>query len=70
MNGTETALVAFLIGAAIYVATALLLGRERAAKLPGGAVCAAIFFSPLYISIPMGLLGHIAAVIVANKMRK
>ena len=60
-------LISFVFGVAVYVVTALLLGRERTNSLPGGAIGAFMFVQPWYIGILFGLLGHVVSVKVANR---
>ncbi|MFA4937223.1 MAG: hypothetical protein WC575_02985 [Patescibacteria group bacterium] len=70
MDIESTALITFILGIVIYFGTALFVGTKKANWLPGGAIGAAIFWSPLYISIPASLLGHLVAVYIAKKMKK
>lgn len=60
-------IISFLFGVAVYVGTALLLGREKTNGLPGGAIGAFVFVQPWYIGIIFGLFGHVFSVIVANR---
>lgn len=64
----KSIVVSILFGIAVYIGTAILLGKEKANTLPGGAIGAWVFIQPWYIGVIFGLVGHLIAVAVAKKI--
>jgi len=62
-------LFALLSGVVIYIVTALIIGKKKANRLPGGALCAGLILHPWYVCIPVALIGHFLAVAVAKKLK-
>jgi hypothetical protein len=62
-------LAAFVMAIVVYLVTAMVLGRKQANSLPGGALVAGIVLSPILISIPAALIGHLACILVANRLK-
>ncbi|MEK7496543.1 MAG: hypothetical protein AAB657_01415 [Patescibacteria group bacterium] len=70
MENLITGLVCFFIGIVSYVGVAYIFGINRANLLPIGVILVGVIFSPLYISMPLTLLGHIVCVIAMGKIKK
>lgn len=67
----ETAIYGVLLGIGVYVGTAMLIGTQKANRLPGGgAIGGAILLSPWYVAMPAALVGHIIAVVVTKMMKR
>lgn len=60
------AIVAFGLGAVIFLLTRFLLG-DRANMLPGGALAASIAITPWWLTVPLALLGHLLSVLLAKR---
>lgn len=64
----KSIVTSILFGIAIYIGTAIFLGKEKANRLPGGAIGALAFIQPWYIGAVFGLIGHFIAVAIAKKI--
>ncbi len=60
-------IISFSMGLILFFLTWPMLGAHKAARSPGGAVAAAFVpsLAPLYVSIPLAIMGHLTGVLIA-----
>lgn len=63
----QTILISLLYGAGVFGATALFLGKNKASKLPGGAILAAFILAPWWAALIGALVGHFGTAYLVNK---
>lgn len=64
----QTIVLSFIYGALVFGGTALLLGKDKARKLPGGAILAAFILAPWWIALMCSLVGHFGTAYLVNKL--
>ncbi len=63
----QTIVFSFLYGALVFAATALILNKEKASKLPGGAILAAFILAPWWMALICALVGHFGTAFLVKK---
>ncbi len=63
----QTIAFSFLQGVLVFALTAIILNKEKASKLPGGAILAAFIFSPWWIALVCALVGHFGTAFLVKK---
>lgn len=64
----KTIVFSFFFGALVFIATALFLNKDKAAKLPGGAVMAVFIFAPWWVALICSLVGHFGVAFLVKKL--
>ena len=64
----RTIVFSFLFGVIVFAVTAIFLNKDKAARLPGGAVGAAFIFTPWWVALICALIGHFSVAFLAKKL--
>lgn len=63
----QTIFFSFVYGVLVFAATAVILNKDKASKLPGGAMIAVFLFAPWWMALICSLAGHFGTAFLVKK---
>jgi membrane protein implicated in regulation of membrane protease activity len=63
----QTIVHSFIFGALVFVATALIFNKDKATRLPAGAIIAAFVLAPWWMALICSLVGHFGTAFLVKK---